>query len=181
MNIRNIVSEMVRKDSIEVCDGVIISKNLKSIVGGVELYNIKVHRPNEIDEDIYFDSIHDLESFIANSDDSFGCCNLCGEFHGGFGYYVDNETGCQYDSLDCITKVFNEKYGKDCWTTMLGEDFFSIHVEVPEDSINFYDNLIKKDGRYWREYDISYVPLRNDNCYEEDDIDFVFDNIEDVG
>ena len=93
------------------------------------------------------------------------------------GYYIDNETGNEFCSLNCLTSFLNELYGKDNWSTMVGkEDFFNIYIAVPEEQEQYYENLKKVNDRYWRKYDITYVSAYKDLK----DIDWLEDDEEDI-
>ena len=93
------------------------------------------------------------------------------------GYYIDNETGNEFCSLNCLTSFLNELYGKDNWSTMVGsEDFFNVYIAVPEEQEQYYENLKKVNDRYWRKYDITYVP-----AYKNlKDVDWLEDDEEDI-
>ena len=178
MRLENLISELAAHDTVSVAGGEVqFGKCLKEVIGGVPIYDIWALRTGECAERVVFANFEEIDDFLLESDSSFRICSHCQEFAGDMGYYIDNETGNEFCSLNCLTSYLNELYGKDNWSTMVGkEDFFNIYIAVPEEQEQYYDNLKKVNGRYWRKYDITYVSAYKDLK----DVDWLEDDEEDI-
>ena len=86
---------------------VLVSKALREITGGVEIYDIQVEETAPGERDVFktFEAFANEDCNIANNFK----CNSCGEYiDRPDGFYVDNEMfGTFYDSFGCLVEAFN--------------------------------------------------------------------------
>lgn len=158
---------------------VLVSKALKEITGGVEVYDILVEDAASGEREVFktFEAFANEECNIANNFK----CNSCGEYiDRPDGFYVDNERfGIFYDSFGCLAEAFNARYGNDGWTTMLNLhlpeedalvgvclDDFAIHVRLKEDDKYFGEVIIDEKDQAWRRYNIEFIPEKFDTDIE---------------
>lgn len=139
------------------------TKKLKEIIADVPVYSLELQKSEGLRYPLLFDSIEEFEEYCLNDDvgDTVLRCDLCGRFVGNFGYYRDNEENMIYESFECLVESFNRRFGKGNWTTLMNNLDFKIHVKVDENRVDEYEDLVKKDDVYWREYDLAYETFSN--------------------
>lgn len=165
---------------------VLVSKALREITGGVEIYDIQVEETASGERDVFktFEAFANEDCNIANNFK----CNLCGEYiDRPDGFYVDNEMfGTFYDSFGCLVEAFNARYGNDGWTTMLNLhlpeeddalvgvclDDFAIHVRLKEDDKYFGEVIIDEKGQAWRRYNIEFISEKFESDFDIGDEKF---------
>lgn len=181
MKIEDIICELGNgKNVVEVAAGrERFSKRIKEIISDVPVFSLVLHRDYDFNSPLVFDSISDIDEYCQNCDGADGIlrCAICGSFVGNFGYYRDNEEEKIYDSLECLVFDFNRRFGRGNWTTMMNDNLeFQVHVKVDGDRTSEYENLIKKDGTYWRKYELEYVSVY-ESVDIEDELDVCDDDV----
>lgn len=179
MKIEDIICELGNgKQVVSVAGGKErFTKRIKEVIADVPVYSLQA-QIDYVSAPLIFDKLSDIDEYCQNCAETDGIfrCGVCGSFVGNFGYYRDNEYQQVYDCLECLTNDFNKRFGKGNWTTMLNSCLdFGVHVKVDDSMTEAYEDLIKKDGTYWREYDIEYITISGfgevENMTETDDDD----------
>ncbi len=172
-----IVENLVKKGEFPIAGGELVVKTrLSKVIAGVNIYGIVLERHIADEEDLYFDSVEQLMEFADGNEEGFSMhiCNECKDTPEA-GYYIDNETGAEYCSYDCLLKAMNAKYGLFSWNTMMGEsNNFQIWVKCSKAEADNLEDYKKVNGEYWRRADIEYICPFD----KKDDIDEIFGDID---
>ena len=173
---RKILEKIVKGEEFPIASGELVVKTkLSRVVAGVNIYEIVLKRHDD-EPDLSFGSIEQLMEYASGNADGtdFHICSECGDIP-ETGFYIDNETGEQYCSFECLCRGMNKTYGLFNWNTMLGDsDSFEVYVKISEEEASDLEDYKKVSGQYWRRADIEYIcPFdRKDNA------DDLFGNIE---
>lgn len=163
MRFQDILTELIADDVVQIAGGEIqIKKKLREIIGGIPVYNFYMDFPKERREPLEFTSYHEMEEYsYGNLCNLFKRCINCEEL-AEHGYYMNNETNHVFCSYPCLVNWMNNEFGIGHWQVGTGTDEkLQFYVEIDKCFVEDFSsdcNYIKQDGRYFREYDIEYIP-----------------------
>lgn len=180
---RKIFEKIVKGEEFPIASGELVVKTkLSKVVAGVNIYDIVLKRHDD-EPDLSFESVEQLMDYASGNGDGtdFHICSECGDIPEA-GFYIDNETGDEYCSFECLLQGLNSKYGLFNWNTMLGDsDSFEVYVKISEEEATELEDYKKVSGQYWRRADIEYIcPFGRkedkDDCFG----DIEFTEVDDV-
>ena len=156
-----IVENLVKKGEFPIAGGELVVKTrLSKVIAGVNVYGIVLERNIAGEEDVYFDNIEQLMEFADGNADgtSMHICSECGDIPMA-GYYINNDTGDEYCSYDCLLKALNTKYGIFNWNTMMGDsDGFEVWLKITKEEAEHLNDYKKVNNQYWKRADIEFIP-----------------------
>lgn len=168
MKFDNIVSNLAKDEVISINNGeVIINKKIKSVIGGVPVYNILVSFPVDGHMPIEFESIDELDDFSIINDKGLDLrrCLACGDLPEE-GYYHDEETGNYYCCIDCLKEWMDKVHSQWNWNIITEAlNILKFMVKIDEKEVVKYKDAVKENNDWWRPYKIVYhPPYDNTHC-----------------
>ena len=163
MRFQDILTKLIADDVVLIARGEVqIKKKLREVIGGIPVYNFYMEFPKERREPIEFTSYHEMEEYsYGNLSNLFRRCICCEEIP-EHGYYMNKETNHMYCNYSCLVKWMNDEFGIGHWQVGTGtEEKLQFYVEIDKSLIEEFSldcNYIKQENRYFREYDIEYIP-----------------------